>query len=561
MSDSVEQAGEDRAQVAPSVVLVGGDELPQDARIRAPARDRRQVDRYRVGHRASRSVEQAGPQVAVARGADADPTARRTRHRCWAGPGRAGPRPSPGHRRRRTARCCRSGSWHWSCHQPWPSGCGRVAGQFGPVDDGTNRSQDVNDGPFGPFSGGSLANPPTPSAPMPKHVRGGPDADPVMTKGQRSMGSGRVLSTGTRLRRRCRRHRPAGQRRSRQLAERAPLGAAGPRGRSRHRRIAHHRAAASRGPPRPRPDADPGRCRPRGPLADRRCRRAAARHHPAVPGRRGAGGAKAVAACLAVFLVARRRSPGSSPSRRHGPAAAVTGRSGAPWRCAWARSSPGPLHLAPHPNQDDALAAEAAWLLTRLEGLATEMRAGFDPATSAEHVLDALPSAGARVARRSPHRRPDRPTGPPRAARVAARALARPPRRPRRHRRRLAPRPCGGGRPRRRPSPARDAAARRPRRGSTASSSVTAWAASVPPADLLDATSAVARQHQGLIAVALAFGGLRERAGIEERERLARQIHDGIAQELVALGFRVDRLKRLPRRASCGPRSPSCGPR
>ena len=46
--------------------------------------------------------------------------------------------------------------------------------------------------------------------------------------------------------------------------------------------------------------------------------------------------------------------------------------------------------------KDDALAAEAAWLLTRLEGLATEMRAGFDPATSAEHVLDALPSAGAR---------------------------------------------------------------------------------------------------------------------------------------------------------------------
>jgi len=40
------------------------------------------------------------------------------------------------------------------------------------------------------------------------------------------------------------------------------------------------------------------------------------------------------------------------------------------------------------------------------------------------------------------------------------------------------------------------------------------------------------RHHQGLVAVALAFGGLRERAGIEERERLARQIHDGIAQEL-----------------------------
>ena len=75
---------------------------------------------------------------------------------------------------------------------------------------------------------------------------------------------------------------------------------------------------------------------------------------------------------------------------------------------------------------------------------------------------------------------------------------------------------------------------------------MTAWAARYRPPTCSTATSAVARQHQGLIAVALAFGGLRERAGIEERERLARQIHDGIAQELVALGFRVDRLKRLP---------------
>ncbi len=64
--------------------------------------------------------------------------------------------------------------------------------------------------------------------------------------------------------------------------------------------------------------------------------------------------------------------------------------------------------------------------------------------------------------------------------------------------------------------------------------------------DPFQTTVAVVSQHQGLVAVALAFGGLRERAGIEERERLARHIHDGIAQELVALGFRVDRLKRLP---------------
>ena len=32
------------------------------------------------------------------------------------------------------------------------------------------------------------------------------------------------------------------------------------------------------------------------------------------------------------------------------------------------------------------------------------------------------------------------------------------------------------------------------------------------------------------------FASLRERAGLEERERLAREMHDGIAQELVAVG-------------------------
>src|SRR6476646_3426322 len=342
---------------------------------------------------------------------------------------------------------------------------------------------------------------------------------------------------------RCRRHRPAGQRRSRQLAERAPLGAAGPRGRCRHRRGAHHRAAASRGPPRPRPDADPGRCRPRRPLADRRCRRAAARHHPAVPGRRGVG---AEGGRRLPRRVPRPRGDrlGRLRAHEHGPAAAVTGPLG--------RLGPVPgrarrwsLHLAPHPNKDDALAAEAAWLLTRLEGLATEMRAGFDPATSAEHVLDALPSAGARsragVLIGAPT---DRPV--PLALRGSLRVPWPDPRDDHGvigdawHHGRAGVVVLDDGRVQL-AMPLRDARDRQ--YGIVISDGV---GSSVPPADLLEATSAVARQHQGLIAVALAFGGLRERAGIEERERLARQIHDGIAQELVALGFRVDRLKRLP---------------
>jgi signal transduction histidine kinase len=202
-------------------------------------------------------------------------------------------------------------------------------------------------------------------------------------------------------------------------------------------------------------------------------------------------------------------------------------------------------HLAPHPSKDDALAAEATLLLNRLEGLATEMRAGFDPATSAEHMLDALPSAGARS-------RSGVLIGAPtdRAVPLALRGSLRVP----------WPGPrddhgvIGAAWHQGRPGMTTDDEGRvllavplkdgRDRQyGVVVSDGVQG---PVPDADVLTATTAVARQHQGLIAVALAFGGLRERAGIEERERLARQIHDGVAQELVALGFRVDRLKRLP---------------
>ncbi len=50
--------------------------------------------------------------------------------------------------------------------------------------------------------------------------------------------------------------------------------------------------------------------------------------------------------------------------------------------------------------------------------------------------------------------------------------------------------------------------------------------------------------HSANLDVALMFAALRERAGYEERERLAREMHDGIAQELVALGYRIDVLRR-----------------
>ena len=60
----------------------------------------------------------------------------------------------------------------------------------------------------------------------------------------------------------------------------------------------------------------------------------------------------------------------------------------------------------------------------------------------------------------------------------------------------------------------------------------------------LTAAVEVAELHSANLDVALIFAALRERAGYEERERLAREMHDGIAQELVALGYRIDVLRR-----------------
>ncbi|MDU0312654.1 histidine kinase [Phycicoccus sp. M110.8] len=66
-------------------------------------------------------------------------------------------------------------------------------------------------------------------------------------------------------------------------------------------------------------------------------------------------------------------------------------------------------------------------------------------------------------------------------------------------------------------------------------------------ADDLDAAVVVAERHSTNIDLSVLFAGLRERAGLEERERLAREMHDGIAQEMVALGFGIDSLRRTAR--------------
>jgi len=63
-------------------------------------------------------------------------------------------------------------------------------------------------------------------------------------------------------------------------------------------------------------------------------------------------------------------------------------------------------------------------------------------------------------------------------------------------------------------------------------------------ADDLQALTGLAETHSANVDVALIFAALRQHAALEERERLAREMHDGIAQELVALGYRIDVARR-----------------
>jgi signal transduction histidine kinase len=62
--------------------------------------------------------------------------------------------------------------------------------------------------------------------------------------------------------------------------------------------------------------------------------------------------------------------------------------------------------------------------------------------------------------------------------------------------------------------------------------------------DDLQALVDLAEGHSANVDVALIFAALRQHAAFEERERLAREMHDGIAQELVALGYRFDVARR-----------------
>lgn len=56
-----------------------------------------------------------------------------------------------------------------------------------------------------------------------------------------------------------------------------------------------------------------------------------------------------------------------------------------------------------------------------------------------------------------------------------------------------------------------------------------------------------ARHHEPFIELASLFAWLRDQALREERDRLSRQIHDGIGQEIAALGYQLDAAKLIAR--------------
>jgi signal transduction histidine kinase len=68
--------------------------------------------------------------------------------------------------------------------------------------------------------------------------------------------------------------------------------------------------------------------------------------------------------------------------------------------------------------------------------------------------------------------------------------------------------------------------------------------------DDVEAAREVAMAHSPFLDAGLVFDSLRVKAGLEERERLAREMHDGIAQELAALGFEIDAVRAMARSSS-----------
>lgn len=197
--------------------------------------------------------------------------------------------------------------------------------------------------------------------------------------------------------------------------------------------------------------------------------------------------------------------------------------------------------ISPSARTLDPVAGEAAVLLDRLTQLSAGLEGGLDPAALAERMLAELPSrpglrgvvlAGAadsvaipialRGAARVPW--PEPHEGAPDVLRLAwdqgqlsgdlvdDRAVV--------------------------AVPLRDV------RGQQIGMLVADWpAAARPSAADLAALGALGERSSAGLSVALSYAHLREQAGVDERRHLARAMHDGIAQEIAAVGFHLDMIR------------------
>ena len=201
----------------------------------------------------------------------------------------------------------------------------------------------------------------------------------------------------------------------------------------------------------------------------------------------------------------------------------------------------------PRVEPEDAVTGEAALLLARLSELSSSLEGGLDPALLAERVLDALPADASRrsavlVGRPAGHavaltlrgavRVPwAQPTSDPAGIIGSAWCNGR------------VSSGFAGGR-------ALVAAPLMDTQSQQVGLLITDRLAEVGP-DQDEVTTIVdaGARHSASLAVALAYVALREQAGLEERRELARTMHDGIAQEVAALGFQLDLIRYAAQQA------------
>jgi signal transduction histidine kinase len=203
--------------------------------------------------------------------------------------------------------------------------------------------------------------------------------------------------------------------------------------------------------------------------------------------------------------------------------------------------------ITPRRRLRDPIADEAAIVLGRLAQLSAGMDGGLDQTVMAERILDHLPSkpglrgvvlAGTPVSVAIP---------------IALRGAARVPwPEPREDDHNTRQRAWTLGVPGNDVEDNRAVVAvpLRDVRGEQVGMLVADWPARTPAtaAEVLEITEAAERYSTGL-AVAMSYAHLREQAGMDERRHLARAMHDGIAQEIAAVGFHIDMVRYAAQQA------------